>query len=115
LALAVGLSAAKGYLVVKNKSWLTTDVAVAPSPAEDEFREKEEKFNFILNEVRREKEEALVKMIEERRQVETVLRESNVALARENEQLKAEKRQKTKKGKKARSPRAAELSRWRKK
>jgi hypothetical protein len=111
-ALAVVLvavfSAAKGYTVYRRRRFLPAVMEPGLDLNEIENREKIEKFNFMMDELKRENEKMVLQNnelhnqmlnarrdYESRKQVEDILRKSNVALARECEKLRAEKEELT--------------------
>jgi len=93
-------SAVKGYEIYRRNRWLSTVVEDAPPLAERENKEEREKLNFLLDEMKREKErlahqnvslQGQLHGLEAQKQIEEVMRKSNVMLAKECEKLKAEK------------------------
>lgn len=101
-------SAAKGYALYRRRRFFPAVMEAGPDLNEIENRDKIEKFNFMVDELKRENEKMVLQnnelhnqMLnarrdhENRKQVEDILRKSNVALARECEKLKAEKEELT--------------------
>jgi len=93
-------SAVKGYEVYRRNRWLPTVVEDVPPLLERENKAEREKLNFLLDELKCEKErlashnvslQSQVHGLEAQKQIEEVLRKSNNLLAKECEKLKAEK------------------------